>query len=206
MIIKFKAFRKVVRDDGFSRLGVLGGLLVHNGVCDGIVHLVFILVCGFVDGEHGFHQQRVHVVRGKLAALVDEHIAGVANKEVAVQPLAALWVFGQFRFEDKEVMLALHLHSLQVIGVELEANRVFHWVLVIAFVDDATGILYAGAAFIGEVAGTVYIAHFIRQDIDDVEIGISVSATTINALLVRGEIDGVDDFVAKGDAAVCRRF
>ena len=137
---EFKPIGKAVGEDGLAALGVFLALCKRGGEVDCLAYLVFVGVCGFVDGEPRRDEGRLDAVARIGSFVVDAGIGAVQHGERAVGR-----VLGELGLELEAVRLALHAHGMLQVALrehELDGVSVLAFALVaLACVDYLTRVL-----------------------------------------------------------------
>ena len=193
---EFKPFGKAVGEDGLAALGIFLALRERGSEVDYLAYLVFVGVCGFIDGELRWDERRLDVVAWVGSLFVDAGIGAVRHGERAVGG-----VLGEDSLELEAVRLAPHTHGmLQVALRELELHGVAALAFVsLACVDHFARVLNQLSLAVGEIAAPVDVAHLAGKCVDNLEVGIGVAVSAGHATLMDGNLDGVGNYVANRD-------
>ena len=195
---EFKPFGEAVGEDGLATLGVFLALREGSGEADYLAYLVFVGVCGFVDGESRWDESRLDAVAWIDSFVIDVGVGAVRHGERAVGG-----VLGELGLELEAVRLALHAHGmLQVALREHELDGVSSLALVLvalACVDYLTRVLDQLSLAVGEIAAPVDVAHLAGKRVDNLEVGIGVAVSAGHATLMDGNLDGVGNHIADRD-------
>ena len=169
-----------------------------SGEADYLAYLVFVGVCGFVDGEPRRDESRLDAVARIGSFVVDAGIGAVRHGERAVGR-----VLGELSLELEAVRLALHAHGMLQVALrehELHGVSVLAFALVaLACVDYLTRVLDQLSLAVGEIAAPVDVAHLAGKRVDNLEVGIGVAVSAGHATLMDGNLDGVGNRVADRD-------
>ena len=193
---EFKPFGEAVGEDGLAALGVFLALREGGGEADHLAYLVFVGVCGFVDGEPRRDEGCLDAVARIGSLVVDADMGAVRHGECAVGG-----VLGELSLELEAVRLPLHAHGmLQVALREHELHGVVALALVaLACVDYFTRVLNQLSLAVGEIAAPVDVAHLAGKRVDNLEVGIGVAVSAGRTTLMDGNLDGVGNHVADRD-------
>ena len=74
---EFKPFGEAVGEDGLATLGVFLALREGSGEADYLAYLVFVGVCGFVDGESRWDESRLDAVARIDSFVIDVGVGAV---------------------------------------------------------------------------------------------------------------------------------
>ena len=195
---ELKPFGKAVGEDGLAALGVFLALREGGGEADQLANLVFVGVCGFVDGEPRRDEGRLDAVARIGSLVIDAGVGAVRHGERAVGG-----VLGELGLELETVRLALHAHGMLQVALrehELDGVSVLAFALVaLACVDYLTRVLDQLSLIVGEIAAPVDVAHLEGEHIDNLEVGVGVAVSAGHATLMYGNLDGVGNRVADRD-------